>query len=108
MEEEEQEDLIGLGEQEDPAGFAEGVLVGQSRRPKQGQKHEMELCFCSISINFGFCSLFMVACGHKYLMLKFKSAMFLLLGKSICTPYNLRISTRTLVKLAHKLYSHNK
>lgn len=51
------------------------VLVGQSRRPKQGQKHEMELCFCSISINFGFCSLIMVACGHKYLMLKFKSVM---------------------------------
>lgn len=49
--------------------------MGQSRRAKQGQKHEMELCFCSISINFGFCSLFMVACGHKYLMLKFKSVM---------------------------------
>lgn len=47
MEEEEQEDLTpGLGEQEDRSGFAEGVLVGQSRRPKQGQKHEMELCFC--------------------------------------------------------------
>lgn len=56
MEEEEQEDLTytGLGEQEDLAGFAEGVLVGQSRRPKQGQEHEMELCFCYISINFGF------------------------------------------------------
>lgn len=35
-------DRAELGEEvEDCAGFAEGVIVGQSHRPKKGQKHEV-------------------------------------------------------------------